>query len=717
MRKEFRFSLQHPDGRFYAVVNKAVQLTATEFYIKDPVDWSTIDIRFRRHTRFYGVQRVVAVPVKFAVEGAAILRHLYLTQGVEAPCIFVAERKRQAREDYEVFFSNPVDFSQTIITDLLTQVSILDNGLENLLQNKGDTTYETSILNSDSLRILADGVKLKNKSVFSATSSMQAGGVNARQYSPDMVNTFNEAPYLNDIKLSRTLDTNVPASMIDTSFIYKASHAGAVTVSYKGTVNAQLITPAVANNTFAVVAYLKSGSTVTPIDIYIGTNYNNTVANFTETVPLTSKTFNVAPGDLVMLVIGTKTFAASATGRWAFDSTDGEFTIEYFLRQPATEVRAYRQFQVWQKHVIAMAGAQYGVVSNYLNSTLPAYADMAPAHVAITCGDSVRGFTDEFKVGPLPVGIIPPKIKTTFNQLFRDLNGRDFVGIGVEGNNVRIEQAGYFFDDSTDVIDSLGAVKDLKISVATDYIFNQLKIGYKYRESDTLNGKDDPHTTSTWAAGITRVKNDLDLVSEYIASMYTWEYVRGNLSKKSTTDSSNDNDIFLAELSGQINAAGQWLLARRQNDPGNSVTGLVAEETAFNLGLLPKRNLFRNGPRIRTGLHLQESSMLTFQSIEQNSKVTTRLSALGVLVEALSEQISRFGAPPFLPIFMEFTAPIPRDFMARMRDKPYGRIPFLDRRGNALAGFAHEIVVKPGTKEASNWKLLCSPSVDLSKLV
>jgi hypothetical protein len=110
--------------------------------------------------------------------------------------------------------------------------------------------------------------------------------------------------------------------------------------------------------------------------------------------------------------------------------------------------------------------------------------------------------------------------------MFKDGNSREGLGIGIEGNNLRIEPIPYFFDDTTDICASLGLVTGFKISVATDYIFNLLKVGYRYRENDTLNGKDDPHTTGTWSTEITNIKNELDLVSDFVASMYTWEYMR-----------------------------------------------------------------------------------------------------------------------------------------------------------------------------------------------
>jgi hypothetical protein len=176
--------------------------------------------------------------------------------------------------------------------------------------------------------------------------------------------------------------------------------------------------------------------------------------------------------------------------------------------------------------------------------------------------------------------------------------------------------------------------------------------------------------------------------------------------------------VFLAEISGQLNSAGQYLLARRQNEPGNSVSGLVAGNTSFNLGLLPKRCMQRNSPRVRAGLHLQDDTYITFQNLDQNSRVASKLSATQV-VERLSELVSSFGPMPFLPIRMEFVAPPPDDFLRLVEANPTGRIPFereLYGQRVPLAGFIDQAIVNLGTREATNWSLICSPSVDLGRL-
>lgn len=722
MRKRFRFSLQTPDGAFYRAFRRDVSLDQSAAYIADPIEWNDgVDIRLKRNFRLHGVQRQVIVPLKFPLDGATILRYIYLTQGVEGVCIFVVEELNPTTQLYEQMLATAVDFSQFISTETVVQVAVLDDGLANTLQVKGDTPFEIPVYSNDSLRVLVDGVRLRNRSVFTAISTMQGTTVAARQFSPDMNHTFSEAPYEQDLTLTRTLDTNGPASLSTTNFVYKASYPGTIKASFKGIVSAVLSTIAAANNTFTVVAMKNSGGTNTGYTIYTGANYDGTVTSFTENVAFRSVNIPVLPGDTITLIIGVLAFTTGSSGRWAFDCTDGEFEIEYFLRQAPTEVRAYRQIQVWQKLVAAMAGPGYGITSDYLNTAAPAFSDYSPYNTVLTCGDAIRGFTDQMFTPSGPILTIPPKIKITPNQLIQDGKARDMIGVGVEGSNLRIERLPYFYDKSQKIVETLGIVSDFRMSVSSDFIFNLLKVGYQYRESDTLNGKDDPHTTSVWSTAGLRIKSELDLVSDFIASMYTIEYVRANLGKKTTTDSDKDNDIFLAELSGTVNSAGQWLLSRRHAEPGGSVSGLIAGETAFNLGLLPKRNLLRNGPRVRLAAHQMDSTSLTFQSIDQNAEVTSKLGASSALVvEKLSEIMKAFADLPFLPIDLEFRAPVPRDWLRVASATPYGVVPFdLIRHGRKIRveAFINESIVKTGNREATVWKMLPTADTDLLALV
>jgi hypothetical protein len=385
--------------------------------------------------------------------------------------------------------------------------------------------------------------------------------------------------------------------------------------------------------------------------------------------------------------------------------------VEYFLRRAPFVVSAYRQSQVWSKIISAMSNGAYGFVSGYLTNTALSNYGNNPWNTLLTCGDAARGLT-------AAVTGTPATLKITLNDLALDGSGRVMTGIGVEGSNIRYERQEYFYDNTT-VIITLDEVSKFQKSVSKEHLYNLLRIGYKYQSNDTLNGKDDPHTTQAWASAGVRVNKEEDMISPFIASMYEWEYIRANLSEKNTTDDAGDNNILVVEVNGQ-NASGQYLLYRPQNMLGNSVTGLVAGDTAFNLTLLPKYNLLRNGPRNHTALHLMDNTSLKFQSADQNTEVQTKITG-STIVEKSDVPVSSMPAPLFLPIIFQFETPVPPEFHALINNNPYGRINFRVRHPltNELltfGGFIDEVNIKPADRSVCQWKLLAAPDTDLDKL-
>jgi hypothetical protein len=212
-------------------------------------------------------------------------------------------------------------------------------------------------------------------------------------------------------------------------------------------------------------------------------------------------------------------------------------------------------------------------------------------------------------------------------------------------------------------------------------------------------------------------------VSPFVASMYAWEFKRVNLDGKSTTDDSGDNSVLIVEVSDTVDGSGRNLLHRPQNDSGNSVTGIEAGDTAFNLTLMPEYNLRRNGPILHTGTHLMDNTDLHFQSAQQNDKVISKLHALLPTVTAnASIPVSSLDAPLFLPIPFEFDTAVPSDFKDAVENNPYGRVQFIvihpktDKR-IALAGFIDEVMIKPGNNGVCSWKLFAAPDTDLTDLI
>ncbi len=137
-------------------------------------------------------------------------------------------------------------------------------------------------------------------------------------------------------------------------------------------------------------------------------------------------------------------------------------------------------------------------------------------------------------------------IKTSLNSFFDDARVRYAAGLGVEGKKLVIESFEHFLDTSDPI--HLGKVKDLKVSVATDLLANTLKVGYNAQTIDDVNGKYSFNNTHIYSSPITKISRELNLVSPYITDPYVIELYRINSEGKSTTDKSNDNNVFVLDV-------------------------------------------------------------------------------------------------------------------------------------------------------------------------
>lgn len=717
-RKKFRYSLMKDDTTYYYVAGGAVLTSNVQIPLsKDPVEWKETDLQWKRSDKYHGVFRSFVVPLTFIKDGAAILRHVYYTEGVEGRCILKIERLNHTTQQYELYYIGDIDFSRTQDTKNTFQTAVLDRGLAALLKAKESTAYELPILNSNSLSVLMDGVKLRGSTRWVVAEQGVSAPVTLSN-TPLLANMGN-GEGLNEPTITDITYQPAPAT-IDLSHggIYEAKFAETVTLTASFTIWA--FWPSAASNTRTFAIGVRTGHVggsvvsngfmyVAPYALSPGMS-----GTFAITPANSSFTVNLNAGDSVgifFLMIDNPTagnFSSHVDARYKVYGSDGWMEIYTEYRRPATTVRWRRQISVLQDLVSKMSDGQYGVVSGYLTNPTARFGDANAWNTLLTSGDALRGLGDG--------AANPAKMKITLDDIVQDAIGRDMCGIGVEGNNMRYERLDYFYRNDITIVD-LGEVNNLQVSAATDYVWNTLKIGYKYQEQDKLNGKDDPFLTHQYASIGIRVKSERDAVSPFVASIVTHEYLRANLGGKKTTDSSSDNDICIAEISGATNGPfGTYTLARAQNSAGGTVQNILAGSTAYNLALTPKRNLLRNGPFIRTALHLLDNTLLTFQTADQNAELVSKLGSFAQVIEKADVPVNSLGSPLFLPIIFTFETQVPMDIAALIDAQPYGKIAFT-WQGKSFSGFILEAGIKPADNAIYTYKLLAAPDTNLSNLI
>lgn len=144
-------------------------------------------------------------------------------------------------------------------------------------------------------------------------------------------------------------------------------------------------------------------------------------------------------------------------------------------------------------------------------------------------------------------------VQTSMGITFDSLNMMDNIGLNIEldqNNNerVRIEQKQFFYSDG--LILSFADVADYKESHASEFVYNEVNIGYnKYPDDGEENTLDDIHTEQQYLAPIKTFKQKYEQISEFIASAYAIEYTRREqFAEKPTNNYKYDDDVFIFSM-------------------------------------------------------------------------------------------------------------------------------------------------------------------------
>lgn len=736
--KEFRYYLKDAAGNYYYVAGKSVFATATPTPLKsDPMEWNETDLRWKRHKRYHGILTEFVVPLSFVNDAATILRHVCYTQeGIESKCTLYIERKkrktatRMGDDTYEFFYQGDIDFSQKDDTLDYFQVAILDADLPAILQANESIPYEIPVAKSDSINVHLDGLRLKNTTTVLIANDPLATNT-WHQMMPTMTIRENESEIKVDV-IEQPNQQGLGTNALITGYpFFRASIAGTVLIDYD-------LSVLVGNSAGSSLGAHQYKMRITKWDGTTPTIYDlHTEPSFTNYVGTNKKTGTVSipvnAGDTLVYFSGLFAFnAAAGSDAFVIDQTYNysTFKIHYDLILPPTVIRAYRYYQLFQKLVAKLTDGAYSGYSDFLSNPNLTTVDNKPWNTAVTSGDNLRRL--DWVTGAyanLFSYFLNSSITTTFEELSNDAADRWMTGIGVEtvgGNRVvRLEHLSHFFNDNSITLD-VGAITKLHVSAALEYIYNLLKVGIPDQEYDLVNGKDEPSTTQAYALPIIRKHGEWNMVAPYRNDMYGIEFHRANLADKPTTDSKNDNATFVLEVTDNASVVtltdpspafngNAYGLRRLQNNSGNSVSGLIAGDRAFNLSLTPKRNLIRNGALIHSALHQQDSKTIKFQTTDKNPSLVSNLGS-GAIKESDDVLVSSLAAPLFLPMIFQFETDVPGDLSALITANPYGKIGF-SYRGSQYYGFILEVGIRPADNAVCTWKLLATPSNDLSKLI
>lgn len=179
-----------------------------------------------------------------------------------------------------------------------------------------------------------------------------------------------------------------------------------------------------------------------------------------------------------------------------------------------------------------------------------------------------------------------PKHFLSLRELFDGLNGIDNIGMGIEGDWLRIEPMEYFYRD--ELILSLPAIPKATFTLDPEKAYSIVRIGYKKWETEGLRGLDEFNSNKEFRTSLTNINNTIDLTSGFIAAGYVIEQTRQqSFAESGGADTKYDNDTFI--ICVERDAYGVKV------EQGNidNASGFFSPATAYNWRIRPWYNLMR----------------------------------------------------------------------------------------------------------------------------
>jgi len=276
-----------------------------------------------------------------------------------------------------------------------------------------------------------------------------------------------------------------------------------------------------------------------------------------------------------------------------------------------TTTQAIMIHEAFQSALDRIIGADNTLYSEYIGAQDTQQTDYVSNGCASLCaimkGLHIRQYT-----------LTEKPLYDSFDDIWQGHNPIFNLGLGyeiVDGTEViRIEDKAYFYDTTTSL--NLDFVNNIEVSINSEGVYKNIKIGYQKWESENANGIDDPQTKHEYAVALKKSGTSIDLYSSFIAASLAIEFTRREVKK--TKDWRLDNDTFIIAIDKDIIGSPALVYEPELSGPFVSVSNLNNYTTRYNLRLTPARNFLRWRNVFNSGLQLYTSYDYKFVSGEGN---------------------------------------------------------------------------------------------------
>jgi len=534
----YRFLLYHPD------LKRATQ-------IADPMGWDAERKSYERDPQLHGVFIKYNPELKFVNNGRAVIMQLYKTYGIEADITLTIERKDLKSRAWKKEYEGRLNLTTLQKSKLFATCQVDDRSFYQKIKNRQDV--KVNLLNTADLdggdigAVTPLSITLHSKTIrrkFTATTA-----TDSTTYALPTGNNFHDLVFDNIIsdEVEERFTYGRGFSQLNPSTIDKYLFLAAEGGTYKLNVTLTHLIIQAGALTATMEWFLVTGSPAGYTTLQIGPTHTetsgsgidmNSVADLgASAISLTNHTVTLTPSDEIYIY--ARLNVSVTTTATVFDFTI-DFDLEADTKIADSTANTLPVFETWQRLIRAVSGKASTFKSDYYARTENGAAtDGAGSLRTFLSGEQIRG-------------LATPSLNVSVKELFDSCRAIDGVGMGLEKNTdgsdrIAVEPLLYFYRNSKAL--RLNFVEDIGEGVAAGYYYNEIEIGYTSwsNRGQQLNNLDEVNTKRNYVLPISQLKKKLSLLSPYIASGYSIEFVRRAAAKK-TTDTERDKDIFIVQL-------------------------------------------------------------------------------------------------------------------------------------------------------------------------
>lgn len=632
----------------------------TEVYVlkKDPKGWAEAQYGITRSPKYHGMNYSQILALSFMCgAGKEFIDNIYKNIGVDEEIKILVEESCQCVEtktnnsysddyssdyeqgsssldcDFDVMFEGILDLFNINIMDEETQVPLIEQGLNQKLTSRADTKIELFSNKTIEGNVINDITPPYDLNLHSKAITALANFQFIDYFDEGVLSSISFGLYLNlqpvIVERDGLYFQDIDSDPTGEIFYNESTSPIDLKIKIKSVGGIQLKRVTPSNSVSLVTSF---GVRMAPDPVTPGFDYKfipDQLINYNSAYTAVDLTVTdevivtVIPGDRVFISV---VVSGTSGELWAVNSAFSSLSVGATFVS-VTETSVSKAQYIFES--LARIGEGIFDTADTVRSSYYGRIGATPyqenengcgSFAAITSGVMIRDYPTD--------GDKPNGIQISLNEAFDTLDAIDNIGLGFEkwdsGYKLRFEPKSFFYQNFE--IINLEHVPKIKISVAQDFAYNDVKIGFAKWQVTSANGLDEYCSLSQYTNGMRSVSQPLEKISPTIASAYILEEVRRMpFNENITTDTDYDNDNFIIALNRSVGYDGEptSLDIAEKDENFSLVENVLSPETSYNLRYTVSKNLLRNVPIISPIVTKYEGRSIKFTYGEGNKFIVT----------------------------------------------------------------------------------------------